>query len=103
MKSTLAYTFHFLYWVWFIYFLFYSIQEIITLKQVLVGEGLIFMVISTVVLFFVGLVLYLFTLTFEIPGEMNKQLRSVSLVLGVILIGLFFWAFNGNSSLRLQY
>lgn len=101
MKSTFGYLFHFLYWVWFIYFLFYTIQEIMTLRQVVVGEGSLFMLISTFGLFFMGLFLYLFTITFEIPSVVNKKLRSYSLVFCVILIALFLFAFKGNSSLRL--
>lgn len=100
MKSTFAYIFHFLYWVWFIYFFFYTTQEIITLKQIVVGEGIIFMLVSTFVLFFVGLFLYVFTLSLEISNEINKRLQSFSLVVCVVLVVLFFLAFRGNSSLH---
>ena len=100
MKTSLGYLFHFLYWVWFIYFLFYTIQEIITLKQVVVGEGSIFMLVSTFGLFFVGLFLYLFTITFEIEIVINKHLRSFSLIFCVLLIVVFLFAFKGNSSLH---
>ena len=103
MRSILACVLHFLYWVWFIYFVFYIIQEIMTLKQEVVGERIIFMAISTFVLFFVGLFLYLFTLTFEISNTLNKHLRSSSLFFCFTLIVLFFLVLRGNSLLRLEY
>lgn len=74
-----------------------------TLKQVLVGEGTIFMVISTFVLFFIGLFLYLFTLTFEISNTLHKHLRSSSLFFCVTLIVLFFLILRGNSLMHLEY
>lgn len=103
MRSILIYVLYFLYWVWFIYFVFYVIQEIMTLKQVVVGERIIFMAISTFVLFFVGLFLYLFTLTFEISNTLNKHLRSSSLFFCVTLIVLFFLVLRGNSLLHFEY
>jgi hypothetical protein len=102
MRSILACVLHFLYWVWFIYFVFYIIQEIMAQKQVVVGEGIIFMAISIFILFFVGLFLYLLTLTFEISNMLNKHLRSSSLFFCFTLIVLFFLVLRGNSLLRLQ-
>lgn len=101
MKSTLAYVLHFIYWVWFLFYFFFSVDEIITLKTISVGEKAISMIVSTFILFFVGLVLYLFTITYEIQNKMNKHLRSASLIIAVILFVLFFIAFSGNSKLRI--
>lgn len=98
MKATLAYIFQFLYWVWFVFFFFYTISEIFRLAQSPVGEGIVSMTVSTFVLFFVGLFLYLFTITFEIPNEMNKFLKSGSLVFCVLLIVVFFIFMRNNNS-----
>ncbi|GEM_PF-4064854 len=103
MKTTLAYIFQFLYWVWFVLFFFYTISEIFRLAQSPVGEGIVFMGVSTLVLFFVGLFLYLFTLTVEIPNEMNKFLRSGSLVFCVLLILVFFIFMRNNGDLKIYY
>lgn len=103
MKTTVAYLFQFLYWVWFVYFFFYTISEIFKLAQSPIGEGIVFMGISTFVLFFVGLFLYLFTLSFEIPNEMNKFLRSGSLVFCVLLIVVFFIFMRNNGQLKVYY
>ncbi|KAF2330481.1 hypothetical protein [Flavobacterium ginsenosidimutans] len=103
MKTTLAYIFQFLYWVWFVLFFFYTISEIFRLAQSPVGEAIVFMGVSTLVLFFVGLFLYLFTLTVEIPNEMNKFLRSGSLVFCVLLIIVFFIFIRNNGDLKVYY
>jgi len=100
MKSTVAYVSHFLYWVWFIFYNFFTIEEIITLKRVAVGEKILSIVVSTFVLFFVGLILYLFTITYKIGNKMNKHLRSASLIFAVIVFALFFIALRGNSRLN---
>lgn len=103
MKSTLSYIFQFFYWLWFVFFFFYTIGEIFKLSQTSIGEGLIFMVASTFALFIVGLFLYLFALTFEIPNEMNKFLRSGSLVFCVLLCIVFFISLRNNNSLSAHY
>ncbi|WP_338840942.1 hypothetical protein [Flavobacterium ginsenosidimutans] len=103
MKTTLAYIFQFLYWVWFVLFFFYTISEIFRLAQSPVGKGIVFMGVSTLVLFFVGLFLYLFTLTVEIPNEMNKFLRSGSLVFCLLLILVFFIFMRNNGDLKVYY
>ncbi|KUJ61996.1 hypothetical protein AR687_10600 [Flavobacteriaceae bacterium CRH] len=99
MKSTLAYVFHFLYWVWFLFYFFFTVDEIITLKTISVGEKALSMIVSTFVYFFVGLILYLFTITYEIENKMNKHLRSASIIIAVALFALFFLALRGNSKL----
>ncbi|MBE8723508.1 hypothetical protein C4F50_01010 [Flavobacterium sp. KB82] len=103
MKSSLAYVFHFLYWCWFIFFFFFVLDEIFALSEALIGEGKIFMIVITFVLFFVGLFLYLFSLTFESENQMHKHVRAGSLVLCVILIVVFFIVFKNNSELRVRY
>lgn len=100
MKSTLAYVPHFLYWVWFLFYFFFTAEEITTLRRVAVGEKILSMVISTFVLFFVGLILYLFTITYEIPNKVNKHLQSASLIIAVLIFVLFFIALSGNSKLN---
>lgn len=103
MKTTLAYIFQFLYWVWFIYFFIYAISEIFRLNQTFIGEGKIFMIIHIFILFFVGLFLYLFTLTFEIPNEMNKLIKSCSLIFCILLIVVFFIFLRNNGDLKVNY
>ncbi|WP_129748837.1 hypothetical protein [Flavobacterium anhuiense] len=103
MKATLTYLFQFLYWVWFVYFFFYIIGEIFKLAQSPVGEGIVFMGVSTFVLFFIGLVLYLFALTFEILNKMNKFLKAGSLVFCVLLIVVFFIFMRNNGDLKVYY
>lgn len=103
MKSTLAYIFQFLYWIWFVFFFFYTISEIFRLAQSPVGEGIVAMTVSTFVLFFGGLFLYLLALTFEIPNKMNKHLKSGSLVFCVLLVVVFFIFMRNNGSLSVHY
>ncbi|MDQ8012643.1 MAG: hypothetical protein REI96_09360 [Flavobacterium nitrogenifigens] len=103
MKTTLAYLFQFLYWVWFVYFFFYTISEIFKLAQSPVSEGIVFMGVSIFVLFFIGLVLYLFALTFEILNKMNKFLKAGSLVFCVLLIVVFFIFMRNNGDLKVYY
>jgi len=99
MKSTLAYVSHFLYWVWFLFYFFFTVDEITTLKRVAVGEKTISMIVSTFVLFFVGLILFLFTITYEIENKINKYLQSASIIIAVALFTLFFMVLRGNSKL----
>ena len=99
MKSSLAYVSHFLYWVWFLFYFFFTVDKIITLKRVAVGEKTLFMIGSTFVFFFVGLILFLFTITYEIQNKMNKHLRSASIIIAVALFASFFIALRGNSKL----
>ncbi|MNT85523.1 hypothetical protein D3C72_2257000 [compost metagenome] len=59
--------------------------------------------VSTFVLFFIGLVLYLFALTFEILNKMNKFLKAGSLVFCVLLIVVFFIFMRNNGDLKVYY
>ncbi|SHL06037.1 hypothetical protein [Flavobacterium chilense] len=103
MKSTLAYLSHFLYWVWFVFYLFYTIEEITKLKRIFVGEGRFFMVVSTFLLFFAGLILFLFTITYKIPNTLNKYFQSAALIVAAMLLIFFFITLKGNSALIVHY
>ncbi len=95
---------HLSYWIWFFFFIFYTMEEISQLKEISIGEAKIFMFFSTSVLIFIGFILYLFTIIYKISDNVfKKYLRFISLIFCIILFILFWYALKENSKLIIQY
>lgn len=94
---------HLFYWIWFFWYLNYVFGEIVTLKSVPVGEDALFMIFSTIAYLFMGILIYLFTITYDINRKYYNYLRGFAFVLCMCFVILFWIALKGNSKLVIRY
>lgn len=94
---------HLFYWLWFFWYLNYVLGEILMLKSVNVGEDALYMIFSTFAYLFAGIIIYLFTVTFDISGKYYSYARGFAFVVCIIFVVFFWLALKENSKLITRY